>query len=84
MLLGFSILGGSEKDSSGTGWAGHDELIESDALSSGSNDSSSGTLSESEGSDGHLLWGVKKSVVIGNGGNNNGNLVLSLKELSNL
>ena len=84
VLLGLSILGCSEQNGVGTGWAGHNKLVEGKALTSSSNDSSSSTLSESKSGNGHLLWGIKKSVVISDGGNNDGDFVLSLKELSNL
>ena len=50
-------------------------MIESKAFSSGSDDSSSGALSESKCSNSHLLWGINESVIISNGGNNNGDLV---------
>jgi hypothetical protein len=59
-------------------------LVKSEALASSSDNSGSGTLGESKSGNGHLLWGIKKSVIISDGGNNDGNLVLSLKELSNL
>jgi len=63
MLLGFSILGCSEQDGVGTGWGGHDQLIESEALSTGFDNLSSGGLGESEGTNGKL-WNSKESVVI--------------------
>ena len=59
-------------------------MVKSEAFASSSDDSGSGTLGESESGDGHLLWGIKKSVVISDGGDDDGNLVLSLEELSNL
>lgn len=46
-----------------TGWGGHDQLIESNALSTGFDNLSSGGLGESEGSYGKL-WSIKKSDVI--------------------
>ena len=55
-------------------------MIEGEALSSGSNNSCSGTLGESKSSDGHLLWCIKKSVIIGNGGDDDGDLVSRVKE----
>ena len=83
VLLGFSVFGSSDQKSVRSSWAGHHELIESHALSTGLNNSSSGSLGESEGGDGHL-WDVKESDIIGDGGDGDNNLVLSLKELSNL
>ena len=49
-------------------------MIESEALSTSFDDSSSGGLSESESSNCHL-WYIKKSIVISDGGNNNGDFV---------
>ena len=63
-----------------TSWGGHNELIEGEALSSGSNDSSSGGLSESK-SGNSQFWDFKKSHVISNSGNSHDSLVSSIEVL---
>ena len=51
-----------------TSWSGHDQLIESEASTTGLSDSGSSTFSESESSNGHF-WNIKKSIVVSNGSN---------------
>jgi hypothetical protein len=83
ILLGLSVFGSSDQESVRSGWGGHNKLIEGEALSSGLDNSSSGGLGESEGSDGHL-WDLVESVIVSDGGDSDDDLILSLKELSNL
>lgn len=79
-----------------TSWCGHDQLIESEAFSTCFDDSCSSGLSESESSNCHL-WYIKKSIVISDSANNDGDFVskrlnisififylLSLQKLGNL
>lgn len=57
-----------------------DELIKSEALAAGLDDSGSGSLSESEG--GHSQLGdLKEAVVVGDSADNDGNAVLLLAEV---
>lgn len=57
-----------------TSWSGHNELIEGEAFSTGFDDSCSGGLGESESGNGHL-WYIKKSIVISDSANNNGDFI---------
>ena len=83
VLLGLSIFRASDQKSVGTGWSGHNQLIESEAFATSLNDSSSSRFGESKSSDGHL-WDIHESSIVGDGSDGNNNLILSLKELSNL
>ena len=78
MFLGFSVFACSKEDGVGTSWCGHDQLIKGEALSSGFDNLGSGSFSESEGSDSHL-GGFKLSDIIGDGGDDNGDFILSFK-----
>ena len=52
----------------------HDELVESEALSAGGDDSGSSALGELEGGHGEL-WHFVKSLVVGDGGHSNNSSV---------
>ena len=66
-----------------TGWGGHDQLIEGEALTSGLDDSGSSGLGESKSGDSHL-WYIKKSIVISYFANNNGDFVPTIENSKNL
>ncbi len=59
-----------------------DELIKSEALSAGLDDSGSGSLSESEGGHGQL-GDLEEADVVGDGSDHDGNAVLLLAEVLN-
>ena len=64
-----------------TSWAGHDQLIKSEAFATGFDDFCPSGLSESEGAN-RQLWNIKKSIVISNSANTNRNFVSNIaKEL---
>ena len=58
-------------------------MIESKAFTTSLDNSSSGRFGESKSSDGHL-WDIHESNIIGDGGDGNDNLILTLEEVSNL
>jgi len=75
VLLGLSVLGGSEEVNLLTlRGLGH-ELVQSEALAAGSSDASTGSFGESESGDSHL-GDLEDSLVISDGGNNNSGLSL--------
>lgn len=68
-------LGSSEENNVGASRGAHGELIESDALTTSLLDASTGSSSESEGTDGHLR-DLKEAVVIGDGSHHGADLAL--------
>ena len=82
MSEGFSLLDTSQQDSVLSSWSLQSELVESQALTTSSDDSFSGLFSESEGTDSQL-WDGEESDVVGDGGNsdNDGVVGLSLEVL---
>jgi hypothetical protein len=78
MSDGFTgISSSAEKDSLGTSGAAECQLVKGQALTTSGNDASTGSLSESKRSDGEL-GDIKISLVVGDGANNDGDLVISL------
>ena len=84
MTLGLAHSRSSEQHSVGSLGVGHNELIESKALSSSLGDAGTGSLGESKGGHSHLGQ-VVESVVISHGSDNDGSVVLagSLEVLGN-
>jgi hypothetical protein len=73
------VLGTTEKDSVGSLWTAKSQLIKSDALTTGLDNSGSGGLSESESSDSKLR-NLQKTSIVSDGTNNNSSLaILSLQ-----
>ena len=68
-----SVLGTSEEDSVGASWRSLRKLVKSEALTTGSSDASTGGSSEPQSSNGDL-GDLVKTVVIGDGTNNNDGL----------
>ncbi len=68
-------LGSTKKNSICSGGGSQGELIESNALSSSSDDALTGSLGESKSAYGKLGY-IKHTYIIGNLGNDDGNLVL--------
>jgi len=79
MLDGLTrVLRSSEENSVGTGWGSHGELVESESLTAGSDDASTGGGGETEGSDGKLWWSGQETVVVGDGANDDKGLSYGL------
>lgn len=75
MLNGLSVLVGSHEVNLLAFGGLHNELVEGEALTTSSGDASTGSLSESK-SGNSQLGDSEDSLVIGDGGNNNGSLTL--------
>ncbi len=71
------VLGSSEKESVASSGSSKGQLIQSQSLTSGSNNASTGSGSESESGDTELGDG-QETVVIGNGANDDNGLVVGL------
>ena len=67
----------SEDNSVLTGWGSQSQLVQGDGLTTSFDDSSLGALSESQSSDADL-WSLQQSEVVGDGTNNNDDLVGSV------
>jgi len=81
MASGLSLLGSSEEEGVGSRRSLHDELIESHASTTGSDNSGTGGLGELEGGNVEL-GAVKGSEIFSDGSNNNGGTSLVLSEAS--
>jgi hypothetical protein len=75
VLLGLSIAVGSEEMNLLAFGSLHNELVEGEALAASGGDASTGSLSESE-SGNSQLGDSEDSLIIGDGGNDNGGLTL--------
>lgn len=83
MLVGFSSSDTSQEDGVFASWSNLSELIESQDLSTGLDDSSSGSSSESESADSEL-WNDWESLVIEDGADDNQNSLSLLLGAGNL
>jgi hypothetical protein len=81
VLLGLSVLGSSQEESIGSSWSSHNQLIKSEAFTTGLHDLGSSTFGESESSNSHL-WYFKASSVISHSANSDDNFICSFKKLS--
>ena len=77
-----SILGSTQKNGAGAGRGSHGQLIEGQAFTSSLDNSSSSGSSESKGANGHLGDG-EKTVVIGDGSNEDGDLCVLAIHVAN-
>lgn len=68
------VLGSPQQDSVGTSWCPQGELVKSDSLTTGSDNSGTGGCGESQCSNGEL-GDIQGAVVIGDSSNNNDGLV---------
>lgn len=75
MLEGLSVLVGSEEVDLLAFGSLHNELVEGEALTTSGGDASTGSLGESKSGDSHLR-DSEDSLIIGDGGNDNGGLTL--------
>ena len=78
MLDGFtSVLGTSQEQSVGSSWSPESQLVQSQSLTTGGNNASTGSGSETE-SRNTELGNCQESVIIGDGANNYDGLVVRL------
>ena len=82
MSEGFSSSGTSQEEGVFTSWGSESELIESQALTTSSDDSLSSLFSESQSADSELGDG-QESDVVGNGGDDDDGLIFSTLEVLN-
>ena len=82
MSEGFSSSGTSQEEGVFTSWGSESELIESQALTTSSDDSLSCLFSESQSADSELGDG-QESDVVGNGGDDDDGLIFSTLEVLN-
>ena len=80
MSSGFSLLGSSEEEGVGSGRRLHDELIESHASTTSSDDSGTGGLGEAQRAHGELRHLVH-TLVIGDLADDNGNLAVLVRHV---
>lgn len=71
------VLWSTEEESVASGWSAESKLVKGQALTTGSNDASTGSGGEAEGSNAEL-WNGQKTVVIGDGTDNDHGLVVGL------
>ena len=73
MSLGFSISGASDEQDVLSSWGELGQLIKSQALTLGSEDSLSGFVGESKSTNSKSLWDVQKSGIVSYRSNNGKN-----------
>lgn len=71
------VLGATEKESVGTSWSAHGELVNGEALTTSGQDAGAGSRGEAEGGDGEL-WNGKEAVVVSDGADQDNGLALVL------
>ena len=76
------VLGSTEEDGVGSGGGLEGELIKGEDLSSGLQDTGVGSAGDAEGSNGDL-GDIKKTNIIGDGSDNNGDLVFLSLHVAN-
>lgn len=69
------VLWTAEEEGVGTSWRAHGELVNCDALTAGLGDPGTGGSGEAKSSDGEL-WNFEKTVVVGDGTNQDDGLAL--------